>query len=136
MRATLLYRIGAVVLVLFAAGHTFGFLNFKPPTDEGLAVRDAMHGVHLVPGKSYTYEGFYKGFGLFISAEMLFSAFVAWHLGSLAASNAQCIGALGWALVALQVASLVLGWIYFNPLTVIFSGVALLCVAWASWIAG
>ena len=29
MTATLLYRIAAVVLIFFAAGHTVGFLKFK-----------------------------------------------------------------------------------------------------------
>ena len=42
MNATLLYRIAAALLLLFAVLHTFGFLGFKPPTAEGLAVRDAM----------------------------------------------------------------------------------------------
>ena len=45
MTATLLYRIAAVVLLLFAAGHTFGFLSFRPKSAEGLAVYNAMHSV-------------------------------------------------------------------------------------------
>jgi hypothetical protein len=44
MTATLLYRISAFVLVLFAAGHTLGFLKFKAPTPEGVAVQQAMDG--------------------------------------------------------------------------------------------
>src|SRR5262249_52997234 len=113
MSATLLYRIAAVVLVIFAAGHTFGFLRFRPPSAEGLAVHDAMRNVHFQVGaRGCTYEGFYKGFGLFITAEMLFAAFVAWYLGSNPAS-----GALGWALAALQLASLVLSCIFFAPVT-------------------
>lgn len=47
MNATLLYRIASVLLLLFAVGHTIGFLNFKPPTPEGVAVRDAMNNVHF-----------------------------------------------------------------------------------------
>jgi len=43
MKAVTLYRIASVLLVLFAAGHTFGFLKFKPSSAEGLAVRDAMN---------------------------------------------------------------------------------------------
>jgi len=104
------------LLVLFAAGHTFGFLKFKPPTPEGLAVRDAMRTVHFpVGGKSFSYGGFYTGFGLFVTAYLLFSAFLAWHLGALAATNHQSIGALGWAFSGVQVASLILSWIYFAP---------------------
>jgi len=47
MNATLLYRIASVLLILFAAGHTIGFLNFTPPTAEGIAVRDAMQNVQF-----------------------------------------------------------------------------------------
>jgi len=46
-----------VLFVLFAAGHTFGFLNFKPPTAEGLAVRDAMNNLHF--GADLSYGAFY-----------------------------------------------------------------------------
>jgi hypothetical protein len=43
MSATLLFRIASIVFLLFALGHTFGFLSFKPPTAEGLAVQKAMN---------------------------------------------------------------------------------------------
>ncbi len=36
MKATVWFRVSAIVLLFFAAGHTFGFLTFKPPTAEGL----------------------------------------------------------------------------------------------------
>ena len=36
-----LYRTAAIVFLLFAAGHTFGFLTLTPPTSEAIAVRDA-----------------------------------------------------------------------------------------------
>jgi hypothetical protein len=68
LNATLLYRIAAVALALFAAGHTLGFLAFKPPTHEGLAVRDAMNQVRFeFRGAIYSSGGFYTGFGLTIS---------------------------------------------------------------------
>ena len=45
MSAKLLYRAAAIVLVLFAAGHTFGFLRFRPPSLAGQAVHAAMQEV-------------------------------------------------------------------------------------------
>jgi hypothetical protein len=100
MNATLLYRIAAFILVLFAAGHTLGFLKFKAPTPEGVAVQQAMDNVRFSLGsKSYTYGDFYRGFGLFCTAYLLFAAFLAWHLGTMARSIPQAIGALGWVLV-------------------------------------
>jgi len=59
----MLYRIPEVLLVLFAAGQTFGFIKFKAPT-EGQALRASMDSVKMeVEGKTYTYGGFYQGFG-------------------------------------------------------------------------
>ncbi len=136
MSATVLYRIAAIVLILFAAGHTAGFLTFKPPSAEGIAVRDAMNDVHFaVGGKAYTYGGFYKGFGLTITVYLLFSALLAWHLGGLAAAHPEAIGILGWAFFAVQIASLVLTWVYFFPVPAVFAGVVALCTGWAAVLA-
>lgn len=135
MKATLLYRIASVLFILFAAGHTFGFLSFKPPSPEGLAVRDAMNSVHFqVKGSSFTYGEFYTGFGLYATVYLLFSAFLAWHLGDLARSNPQAIGALAWVFVAGQVASLVLSWKYFLLPPAILSALVAACLAWAGWL--
>lgn len=135
MTATWLYRIAAVVLLLFAAGHTFGFLNFKPPTPEGIAVRDAMDNVRFTLGsRSYTYGDFYRGFGLFCTAYLLFAAFLAWHLGSLARSSPQAIGLLGWIFFALQLAGIALSWKYFIPPPIIFSAVLAILTGWAAWL--
>src|SRR5262252_3464241 len=100
MNATLLYRIAAVLLLLFAIGHTYGFLGFKPPSPEGVAVRDAMNSVSIqFKGTNFTYGNFYRGFGLTVTVYLLFAAFLAWHIGSLASSQPQSIGMLGWVFV-------------------------------------
>jgi hypothetical protein len=135
MKATLLYRIASVVLVLFCAGHTFGFPRFKPPTAEGIAVRDSMKSVMMQVGsKQYSYAGFYYGFGYYITAYLLFSALLAWQFGRLAAVNPQAIGILGWGFAALQGAGLVLSWLYFFPITAAFSAVVFMLTAWAAFL--
>ena len=46
---------------------------------------DAMNTVHFeVGGRSFTYGGFYRGFGLSCTVSMILSAFLSWHLGELA----------------------------------------------------
>ena len=135
MSATLLFRIASVLLILFAAGHTVGFLKFKAPTAEGRAVQESMNNVRFNVGSSNrTFAAFYNGFGLFATLYLLFSAFLAWHLGDLARSNPQAIGVLGWVFAAVQVVSLVLSWIYFLPPPVILSGLVAICLGWASWV--
>ena len=135
MNATLLYRIAAVLLVLFALGHTIGFLKLKAPTQEALAVREAMDNVHFeMRGASFSYGGFYVGFGLYVSAYLLFSAFLAWHLGGLAARDPQAIGALGLAFFAVQVVSLILSCIYFSAVPAVFSALLAACLGWAAFL--
>lgn len=125
-----------MLLVLFAAGHTYGFLKFKPPSDEGAAVWAVMNTVHFqFQGHSYTYAGFYVGFGLFVTAYLLFSAYLAWHLGGLARKNPQAIGALGWVFFALQVVSIVLSVQYFFLQPAVISGLVAACAGLAAVLA-
>jgi hypothetical protein len=136
MKATVLYRIAAVVFVLFALGHTYGFLSLRAPSPEGRAVYDAMNTVHfLVHDRSYSYGAFYRGLGLSCTVSMIFSAFFSWHLGELARSALSAIGAMGWVFVAVQAAGVVLSWKYFGPPPVVFSAALTLLLAWAAWLA-
>jgi hypothetical protein len=67
---------------------------------------------------------------------LLFSAFLAWYLGTLAGSNPQAIGWLGWAFTLVQVISIVLSWKYFATGPVIFAAVVAICLGWAAWLVG
>ena len=134
MKPTILYRIAAILYVLFAAGHTAGFLRFVPPTTEGVAVRDAMFNTHFaLHGGTFTYGGFYNGFGLSVSVYMLFSALVAWHLGALAKRDPAAIGAFGVVFCAMQVAQLVVCLVYFFTAPIVFSAAIALVLALAAW---
>ena len=135
LTATLPYRIAAVVLVLFAAGHTFGFLSFRPSSAEGLAVYNAMNSVQFdFNGAVRSYAEFYTGFGLLVTVYLLFCAFLAWHLGGLAARQPRSIVVLAWAFVAVQSASLVLSVLYFFLVPALLSAVIVVCLLWAAWL--
>jgi hypothetical protein len=133
MKATLIYRIVAVVLVLFAAGHTFGFLNFTPATPEGRAVFASMNTVQIPNhGALYTYGNFYRGFGLSISANIVFSAFLAWWLGQVARTHPKTIVPIAWAFAATQAVGVVLSVLYFALLPALFSGTVVAGLIWAA----
>jgi len=135
MNATLLYRVAAFILVLFAAGHTFGFLSFRPPSAEGIAVFDSMTRVHFaVDGGTYTYAGFYSGFGLMVTAYMLFSAILAWHLGAAARRRPRTVVALAWSFAAVQFACFVLSARYFFLVPILFSAAVVVLLVWAAWL--
>ncbi len=136
MKPAILFRICAVLYLLFALGHTFGFLSYKPPTEEALAVRDSMNNVHfLVEGKILSYGAFYRGFGLSITCAILLQAFFCWYLGAMARRNQPAVVPLGWALFAQQAAGIALSWLYFGMAPLILSSLVAILLAAATGLA-
>ena len=130
MKPAYFYRAAAVLLLIFTAGHTVGFLTFTPPTAQGVAVRDAMdHVVFFVKGTPHTYGGLYRGFGLFVSASLLFQAWIAWVLGSMAKREAAGIVALSVPFILFHLGDMVLSWMYFSWPPLVFSGLVVLCLS-------
>ena len=135
MTATWLYRIAAIVFVLFALGHTYGFLSLRAPSQEARAVYAAMNTVHfVVDGRSYAYGDFYRGFGLSCTVSMIFCAYLSWRLGELARSNPVSVGVLGWVFFGFQLAGVALSFIYFGPPPMVFSALAAIPLGWAAWL--
>lgn len=136
MKATVWFRVSAIVLLIFAAGHTFGFLAFKPPTAEGLAVLNAMNSVYFQVGhSSFSYGRFYVGFGLFITAAQLFAAFLAWHLGAMARRGSPDVAVLGWSLVVLQLVGVGISLVYIAARPAVLSVGVAVCLAIATRLA-
>jgi hypothetical protein len=84
MKPSLLYKISSGLLILFSMSHTYGMYH---PVSKGTAVdmvSAAMRTVHFdILGTSRTLWDFYFGFGLLFTVFLLFSAVLAWQLGSL-----------------------------------------------------
>ena len=136
MKASLLYRIASILLVLFAAGHTFGFSRTKP--EWGIEpVLASMQQIHfVVDGFSRTYWNFYVGFGLFVSVLLLFAALVSWQLGSLPADALLLMRGAAWALAICFVVVTILSWKYFFILPIVFSIAITACLVAAAWLSG
>ncbi len=134
MKPTWLYRIASVLLVILAAGHTIAILKFKPPTAESETVWNTMNSVHFKVGRGeYSYGSLHRGLGLFATIYLIFAAYLAWYLGAMARQNPQAIGFLGWAFLALQLASFALTAIYFFLPPIIVSALVAICVGLAAW---
>jgi hypothetical protein len=128
MKPTMLYRIASVLLIVFATGNMYGLLRFWQ-----VAVLNPVP--FPVGHQPLTYAQVVLGLGLFCSLCVLFGAYLAWHLGTLARTAPQAIGTLGWVLFAYQLVGVVISWIAFAGPVLILSVVIAVCVGWATWLA-
>jgi hypothetical protein len=131
MKASALYRIASVLLLLFDLGHTSGFPWSDPEWGVDLG---SMRSTHFdVLGSSRTYWDFYVGFGLFVTAFLLLAAVLAWQLGSLPAETLAMMRGVAWALPLCFAAITVLCWRYFFIIPIVFSSVTTVCLIAAAW---
>jgi hypothetical protein len=131
---SLLYRIAAVLLVLYAAGHTFGFQHVDPRwgVDDLInRLRTTPFAVQGRPGR--TYWGFILGFGYFCTVLMLFCALLAWQLGGLPTTTLATMPLATWGFAVAFAVATVVTWRYFFMAPIVFSFLVTLCLTAAAW---
>lgn len=134
MKPSILYRISAVLLLLFAAGHTLGFRKTQPEwaVDSMIA---SMHSIYFnAQGFNRSYWDFFVGFGFFVTVFFVFSAVLAWQLGGLKAETLSTLRGPAWALAFCYVVVTILSWRYFFLVPIIFSSVVALCLLAGAWL--
>jgi hypothetical protein len=93
--------------------------------------------MHLPVGHSgFSYAQLVVALELFCSLCVLFAAYLAWHLGALARTTPQAIGALGWVLFAYQTVGVYISWIFFSGFVLVLSAAIAICIGWATWLVG
>jgi hypothetical protein len=134
VKAPILYRISSVLLLLFAAGHTFGFRGNNPEwgADAVLALMRSFH--FDAQGFNRTYWDFFSAFGLFFSVFLLFAAVLAWLLGRLPAETLARVRSIAWALAICFVAITALSWRYAFTTPIVFSTLVTVCLIAAAWL--
>jgi hypothetical protein len=136
MRASLLFRVASVLLVLFAIGHTLGFRRVDPRWGVDSLI-DQLRLTHFnVQGFQRTYWDFFTGFGLFVTILLFFAAIVSWQLGGLPKEALSAMSVMSWSLAICFVIVTLLSYQYFFIIPVIFSGVIAACLILAAWLGG
>jgi len=131
MKASVFYRIAAVLMLLFDVGHTAGFPWSDPKWGVDLG---SMRSIHFdILGFSRTYWDFYLGFGLFVTVFLLLAVVLAWQLGGLPAETLAMMRGVTWALSLCFAAITVLSWRYFFIVPIVFSIVITMCLVAAAW---
>jgi len=135
MKAPILYRVAAILLILFAVAHTLGFSQPPDPKWGADGVVASMRSLHFdAQGSNRTYWDFFMAAGLSVGVLYLFAGILAWQLGSLPAETRSRLRGVAWALALAFAALTVVSWIYLFITAVVFSGVVTLCLASAAWL--
>src|SRR6266481_1595351 len=134
MKASMFYRIAAVLLLLFAVGHTLGFRQSDPKWGVD-ALLVSMRSIHFdVQGFNRTYWDLFVAAGFLVGVFYLFAAVLAWQLGGLPAATLALMRGTRWAFALSFAAITVVSWRYLFILPIVFSIVITFCLAAAAWL--
>ena len=134
MKASIFYRIAAVLLLLFAVGHTLGFRQ-SDPTWGVDALLGSMRTIHFeVQGFNRTYWDLFVAAGLSVGVFYLFAAILAWQLAGLPAQNLALMRGTRWAFAACFAAITAVSWTYLFAIPLAFSIVITVCLTLAAWL--
>jgi hypothetical protein len=130
MKATVLYRASGVLLAAAAAANTAWLVYFWRTTQ-------SMPSVHFPFGHSdLSYTQVVLALEVFCSLCVLFATYLAWHLAALTKTTPQAAGALGWLLLAYQIAGTFVALFYLSGFAFLIAAVATICTCWANSLAG
>jgi len=134
MKAALLYRIAAVLLLSFALGHTLGFRQSDPQWKVA-ALLGSMQSIHFdVQGFSRTYWDLFVAAGFSVGVFYVFAAILAWQLSGLPAATLTLMRGTAWAFAICFAVITVVSWSYLFVIPIVFSTVITLCLTVAAWL--
>ena len=134
MKASTLYRIAAVLLLLFAVGHTLGFRQSDPKWGVD-ALLGSMHSIHFdVQGFNRSYWDLFTAAGFSVGVLYLFAAILAWQLGGLPAATLALMRGTAWAFALCFAIITVVSLIYLFIIPIAFSIAITLCLTAAAWL--
>jgi len=133
VKASTLYRIAAVLLLLFAVGHTLGFRQSDPSWGVDTLL-GSMRSIRFdVQGFSRTYWDLFVAAGFLVGVFYLFAAVLAWQLGGLPPATLALMRVTAWAFASCFAAITAVSWRYLFILPIVFSLVIAVCLMAAAW---
>jgi hypothetical protein len=135
MKPSVLYRVAAGLLLLFALGHTLGFRQVNSDWPGTGPLIDSMRSVHFeAQGFDRTYWDFFSGFGFFFTVFLVFAAVLAWQLGRLSGEPVFArMRTTAWAMALCFVAITGLSVRYTFTTPTVFSTLITACLIFAAW---
>ena len=136
MKASILYRISSILLLLLAVGHLLGFRQSDPSWGVD-ALLGSMRSIHFnVQGFSRTYWDLFVAAGFAVGVFYLFAAALAWQLGGLPIKTLAAMRLAMWSFALCFAVITVVSYKYLFALPIGFSVVITLFLAAAAWSVG
>jgi hypothetical protein len=133
MKASVLYRVAAILLLFFAAGHTLGFRQSDPTWGVDALLR-LMRSTHFeVQGFNRTYWDLFVAAGFSVGVFYLFAAILAWQLGGLPVATLALMRGTAWAFALCFAAITIVSWRYLFIIPIAFSVAITVCLTAAAW---
>jgi hypothetical protein len=134
MKASIFFRIAAVLLLLFAVGHTLGFRQSDPQWGVD-SLLGSMRSIHFdMQGFDRTYWDLFTAAGFSVGIFFLFAAILAWQLGGLPAATLALMRGTAWAFALCFAAITVVSWRYLFVIPIVFSAVITVFLIAAAWL--
>jgi len=132
MHASRFYRIAAILMVLIAVAHTFGFSQSDPAWGAD-ALLASMRSLHFdVQGSSRTYWDLFLAAGYSVGVFYLFAAVLAWQLGGLPPASLAGMRVTAWALTLCFAIITAVAWKYLFIVPFVFALVITMCLTTAA----
>ena len=136
MKASLVYRISAVLLLLFAAGNMLGFQQSDPSWGVD-TLRGLMRSSRFdVQGFSRSYWDLFLAAGYTVGAFYVFSAVLAWQLSGLEPGTLATMRLGVWAFAVCFAVITILSWRYLFVIPIVFALVITACLTAGAWLSG
>lgn len=127
MKATLLYRIASVLLILFAAANT-AWLAYFWHVASSLKARPFPVAHH----RNSTYPHLVLVLEIAFSLCVLFAAYLNWYLGTLARKAPHAMRALPWLLLVYEAAGALVALFSLSGPAFLLAAACAICTAWAT----
>jgi len=136
MKASLVYRISAVLLLLFAVGHTLGFHQSDPSWGVDTLLGLMRSSRFDVQGFSRTYWDLFLAAGFSVGVFYVFSAVLAWQLGALPAATLARMRVGVWAFALCFAVITIVSWRYLFVIPIAFSAAITAGLSAGAWLSG
>lgn len=133
MKSHLLYRASAVLLLLFAAGHSLGFHQADPAWKVDALLGTMRSTRFAVQGFERTYWDFFLASGFTVGVLYVFSAILAWQLGGQPAETLKGMRLTRWAFALCFALVAAVSWAHLFVIPIVFSSVIAVLLTAAAW---